>query len=327
MQRTGQRPRFQNNGFNPNPNNNRFVKNKFGNKQQGHGQMNGPKSKGNRDAVIAKNLEHMNQVSHKKRIAQEMYYGDARSPLIKTSSGNFVREVARPSVQQRLGDNRFPNRQNKFSPNQNNKVGVTFNRRNMNISPRNVNPIRANSVNNRLNRNIVRNNVPNKNNFVRNNALRPPVRPPIAANRNQFNNNRGRHDKLQRVQNFHGKRRNSNANTDTSGMVKMVNSKGKLVYLVPSRNNYTPRKPPTLSVRVDNDHRHHVQNGLNPVLQQEIKIIQAKAGLQPPSFSPAIHHQAEQQVAYSSVANLNAYGDKLPVTSTRQTLNERFSSI
>lgn len=279
----------------------------------------------------------MNQVSHKKRVAQEMYYGDGLSPLIKTSSGNFVRETARPSVQQRLGDNRLPNRQNKFFPNQNNKVAVTFNRRNMNnISPRNANnPNRASNSNISNHLNMLRNNVANKNHFVRNNAprpparppVRPPVRPPIVANRNQFNN-RGRQDKMQRVQNFQGKRSNNRTNnTDTSGMVKMVNSKGKLVYLIPSRNNYPPRKPATLSVRVENDHRHHVQSGLNPVLQQEIKIIQAKAGLQPQSFAPLIHHQSEQQVAYSSAANLNAYGDKLPVTSTRQTLNERFSLI
>lgn len=56
--------------------------------------------------MIRRNIEHMQQVAQKKRVAQEMYYSQGRSPLVRTASGPFVKQdtSSRISVQQRLGN-------------------------------------------------------------------------------------------------------------------------------------------------------------------------------------------------------------------------------
>lgn len=242
----------------------------------------------------------MQQIAEKKRVAQELYYGAGRSPMVKTSSGNFIRQNTRVSVQDRLG-------------NATNTTINRINRSNVNNNPINRN---GNDLNVNLNRpKFINRNVPNTN--------RQPVK---------FTNRRNggivaggtsnlRSDKMVRVQNFQNKKMTRN-NVNNNGMIRTVGTNGKVLFLRPAKGvavRKNIRNTKNLSISVPNDGRHHIKQNLNPTLQQEIKMIQAKG-----------HEQVVQpQMVYSSldVMPYNSNVNRLAITATKKTMNERFSSI
>lgn len=59
-----------------------------------------------RAAMVRKNLQHLQEASAAKRNAQNMYYGQGRSPFVRNKAGNPKLNEQGTSVQQRIGNNR-----------------------------------------------------------------------------------------------------------------------------------------------------------------------------------------------------------------------------
>lgn len=244
-----------------------------------------------RAAKIQENLKHLKIAAQKKKLAQEHYYGQGRSPMVRTASGNFAKQnVVHQQQNNRQQNSRQQNSRQSFQQN---------NRQNF---QRNVRQ-RLGQVNNN-NANT------NPNSFTRN------------ANRKQFIPN-VKQQKLNRVNQFVNKQqRRNNINPRTQqGNVKVHSLlTGEVRYLRPLGSKPKPARPTNYTVRVDNvksnntnnNYRHHA--GLNANIQQQIRLIQNKPLVEPNLVTQIVMPQRDT-------------APTVPIMTTRTTLHERFSMM
>lgn len=251
------------------------------------------KAQEGRAEKIRRNLQHMREVAKAKKEAQNLYYGQHRSPMLKNRLQNPQRVQHNQQQQNR-------NQQNNQLRKQNQNQQRKFN----NNKP---------SVQQRLNIN-------NKQ-FV-------PIAKQQKLNRIQnYNNKRVQNNKNQNNQQTKQNKRLQNKNFGNP--IRTVNPRtGEVKFLRPKKRNANQAKPQNFTVSVGNSptkiqdinfgyQKHHVSTELNPMIQEEIRIIQNK-GIQ--NFS------APQTFGISQVQNLTPDA-RVPISTTKTTLHERFSRM
>lgn len=233
----------------------------------------------------------MKQVAQKKKDAQDHYYGQGTSPMVKQN--NFKQQ-----------------KQQNFRPNQNQQQQNK----------------RTNSVQQRLG---VHNTANNNTNKVNRKQFIPQTKQAKLNRIQGYNNKKVQNKGNVQNRNINNQRRKYQNKNTSNKTIRAVNPRtGEIKFLRPKRRNVNAtvngnNKVQNFQVSVGVDqidphinYKHHVVSELNPMIQEEIRIIQNK-GLQNFGISQNFSTQISSLTPEARV----------PISTTRTTLHERFSRI